>query len=372
MKICYTNFHQGDGGGHTTYVISLVRTLAHRHDICVIAPETSRLYQEAGTIPGVRRVGLAFSPKPLAMLRGVRALRSLIRQESFDIIHVNGSVDHRYVMLATLAAGNWRPRIVFTKHNDLPAHTFGNMIRARLATDRVICVSASTRDQLQGSSYEGRGLQVIRNGVDTEHYAPWGDEETTQARNKWFSSPPPRDAILIGSNAGVAPHKGWLDMVKAVASLPPERRDRIHILLAGQPFSKQDIADIAAQGMTDRVIHAGLLSDVRPLVAAFDIGFVLSYRVETISFACREMMSMGKPVIVTDTGGLTENITAHQDGWIVPVRNPSAIAEALNDIMSTPSTLTRAAHAARAKSVAEFGLSKFAQSTEQLYRETLS
>lgn len=371
MKICYTNFHQGDGGGHTTYVISLARTLAARHTIWVVAPETSRLYKEAGAIPGVQRLGLSFSTKPMMMLRGVRTLRRLLRQESFDIVHANGSVDHRYLMLATLGAGRWRPRIVFTKHNDLPSRTFGNLIRARLATDRVICVSASTRDQLQGSPYQSCGLQVIRNGVDTEHYAPWSDDETREARSKWIS-PLPADAVLIGSNAGVSPHKGWLDMVKAVASLPPERRDRIHILLAGQPFSDQDVVDIAAQGMTERVIHAGLLSDVRPLIAALDIGFVLSHRVETISFACREMMAMGKPVIVTDTGGLTENITATKDGWVVPVRSPAAISEVLNSIFDAPATLGHASRCAREKSVAEFGMSKFAQATEQLYREVLS
>lgn len=372
MKICYTNFHQGDGGGHTTYVIGLVRSLAKRHTIWVVAPETSRLYQEAGAIPGVKRLALQFSTKLSAMWRDVRVLRGLLRSQSFDIVHVNGSIDHRYVMLASLAGGAWRPRIIFTKHNDLPAGTLGNTIRAKLATDRVICVSGSTRDQLESTAYQQCGLRVIRNGVDTEHYAPWSKEAARKARDTWLPSDLSADAILIGSNAGVSPHKGWLDMVEAVAGLSSERRNRIYIMLAGQPFNQQDIANIAALNMTDRVIHAGLLTDVRPFIATLDIGFVLSYRVETISFACREMMSMGKPVIVTDTGGLAENITNDVDGWVVPARTPAAVSSVLNGLLDSPSALAQASLAARTKSMAEFGMEAFIQSTEQVYKEFLN
>jgi hypothetical protein len=39
----------------------------------------------------------------------------------------------------------------------------------------------------------------------------------------------------------------------------------------------------------------GLLADVRLAIAACDAGFVLSYAVETILIACRDMMAVGKP-----------------------------------------------------------------------------
>ena len=82
-------------------------------------------------------------------------------------------------------------------------------------------------------------------------------------------------------------------------------RDRI----AGLPPSAADLRRVEALGMTGAVVFTGLLRDVRPLLAAMDVGFVLSSRLETISFACREMMAAGRPVIVSDTGGLAENVT---------------------------------------------------------------
>ena len=77
-------------------------------------------------------------------------------------------------------------------------------------------------------------------------------------------------------------------------------------------------------------IFSGLVEDVRPYVAIADVGFVLSYKVETISYACREMMSMGKPVIVSNFSGLPENIDNGINGWIVDAQN---IRELRNKIL---------------------------------------
>ena len=88
--------------------------------------------------------------------------------------------------------------------------------------------------------------------------------------------------------------------------------------------------------MQDRVIFVGLLDDVRPFLAALDLGFVLSSRVETISFACREMMAMGLPVVVTDVAGLPENVEDGVDGWIVPACAPAAVSEVLREALREP------------------------------------
>jgi len=372
MKICYTNFHRHDGGGHTTYILSLARALAPRHTVWVAAPRTSRLYQQAGEIPGVQRFALAFSSRPIGTLACAMRLHALLRRERFDIVHANGSADHRCVGLAALGLGRRRPRIVFTKHNDMPADGIGNTLRARYATDRALCVSGDTFERLSHTAYRSRGLRLIRNGVDVERFSPWSGEDARQARRRWLGDTVPDNALVVGSNAGVAPHKGWLDMVRAVAGLPAELRGRVFVLLAGQPCGEQERAEIESLFMQDRVVHAGLLHDVRPFIAALDLGFVLSYRIETISFACREMMAMGKPVIVSDAGGLPENIHPGQDGWIVPKRLPACVGAILRDVLDDPARLARMGAAARAKSQAEFRLDRCVADTEAVYREALA
>ena len=145
MKILYTNFHRGDGGGHTTYVLSLAEALRDAHDVVVAAPAESRLFKVARAKPGGRTQALDFRGGMLAALPAASRLRRLLVQERFDVVHVNGAADHRVCMFATLGLGADSPAVVYTQHNDRPASSFGAMMRARLATDRVICVCEHTR-----------------------------------------------------------------------------------------------------------------------------------------------------------------------------------------------------------------------------------
>ncbi|MBR8657868.1 glycosyltransferase, partial [Achromobacter sp. Marseille-Q0513] len=148
-----TNFHHGNGGGHTTYVLSLVRALQGSHDIMIAAPAGSRLFVEASRMPGLRVVQLDFKGGLLATWPGLRRMRMLLKTERFDLVHVNGAVDHRLCMLAGAGLRGGRPAIVYTQHNSRLAGSVGAFLRARLATDRVICVSEHTRRSLMDSPY---------------------------------------------------------------------------------------------------------------------------------------------------------------------------------------------------------------------------
>ena len=143
-------------------------------------------------------------------------------------------------------------------------------------------------------------------------------------------------------------------------------------LLAGRPPSPASLARIEALGLTDQVCFAGLLDDVRPMVAAVDAGFVLSWDVETISFACREMMAMGKPVLVSDYAGLPENIEPGTDGWITPVRDVPRIAAAIQTMLSQRAALPAMGAAARRHALAEFGIERFVDHTEAVYQRLLA
>lgn len=369
MKLLYTNFHEGDGGGHTTYILALARALAARHEVHVAAPRRSRLLAEAGALPGVRTVAQAF-PNGLARLPlrlwARHRLKKLLREHGFDVVHVNGSADHRLVLSAARGLKR-RPKVVLTKHNSKPMTGLGHWWRAR-RTDQVIAVCDYTLRQLQQSAYRRCRLRTVHNGIDVELYAPWPAELAAAQRRQWIGDP---SALLLGSNAGTAAYKGWMDLVEGVALLPPELRTQVQVLIAGKPPEAEARRRVAALGLGAQVHFTGLLADPRPMIAAIDLGFVLSYEVETISFACREMMAMGKPVLLTDYAGLPENIEVNSDGWLVPVRSPQAIADRLRQVLADRNVLVNMAWSARERALAEFGLQRFVERTETVYLRLL-
>ena len=371
MKILFTNFHEGDGGGHTTYVMTLATALATRHEVHVAAPPASRLYREASGETGLRPWAQPF-PNGLNRLaarrRACRQLAGLLRESDFDLVHVNGSADHRLVM-AALRGWRRRPRIVLTKHNSKPMNGLGHWWRARRGTDMVIAVCDFTYRALAASAYRRCLLATVHNGVDIDHFTPWPNAEAITQRRRWLGD---RTALLLGSNAGTANYKGWMDLVEALALLPPARRALVHLLVAGRLPDAAIEQRIAELGLSDQVHFPGLLDDVRPALAAIDAGFVLSWDVETISFACREMMAMGKPVLVSDYAGLPENIRPELDGWLVPPRNHQAMTDCLQRLLEQRADLARMGAAARERAQNEFGLDRFVARTEAAYADLLA
>ncbi|ALM84015.1 glycosyltransferase [Bordetella sp. N] len=371
MKVLYTNFHTSTGtGGHTSYVLSLARALSHRHDVMVAAPQGSALHRRAGEVPGVRVYAQSFPNRVHHVVRAAMRLRGLIAREKVELVHVNGSSDHRLAMLATLGMGARRPRIVFTKHNDRPISRVGGWLRASFGTDHAIGVCDFARRMLADSPYRRCKLSTIGNGVDTRYFAPDAPGKDAQALRARLLRHPDR-RFLLGSNAGTDDYKGWLDMVEAVSLLPEDLRKQIQIALAGAPLSESQLARIEELGMREHVTWVGRLEDVRAFIGALDIGFVLSYRIETISFACREMMSMGKPVVVSSHGGLPENITPYVDGWVVPERDAGRLTLLLDHLLRRPSLLPDAGAAARRKCEQSFRVERFVQLTEQAYASAL-
>ena len=110
---------------------------------------------------------------------------------------------------------------------------------------------------------------------------------------------------------------------------------------------------------------------MRASLAACHAGFVLSYR-EALSFACREIMGLGLPALVSDAGGLPENVTDGVDGWVVPVRDVPAITAKLRFMLDHPDAVRTMGALARETAVRDFNLQRFAAATQDVYRRTLA
>lgn len=367
LRVLFTNFHRGNGGGHDTYVINLLAGLAPAHEVTVAAPRTSRLFRLASGHAGVEVAAVDFAPRGLRWLRELWALWRLITLGRFDIIHVNGSADHKLIMLVRLVALR-RPRVVYTKHNDHRSNSVGNWLRAWLGTHHVIAVSDYVARKLRTSPYSRVPVTTVSHGIDMGHFAPPAPAEADALRARYFGAGSP--CTVFVSTAGTRYEKGWTDLLEAVAQLPAHLRTGVRVILAGEAPLPCMTGKVAALGLGDQVVFTGLLDDVRPTLAAGHTAFVLS-RSETLSFACREAMAMGLPALVSDAGGLPENVTDGQDGWVVPCANIAALRARLEQILSAPERLAEMGEAALSKSRAYFGMDTFVAGTLAVYHAVL-
>jgi len=369
VKVLITDIHHGNGGGHVTYVLSLLREMADRCEFTLAAPPTGRLFREASRLPNVRVLPGLYTSRVFSAVPEILRLRRFLKAERFDIAHCNGGADHRHLMAASLGLRE-APAIVWTKHNTNEVDSFGHRLRARFGTQSAIAVCEFVERQLRQSGYARAPITVVRNGIDISYLQPPSRSQRQEARQAFFGSLP-EDALVFGSIGGTDLNKGWLLLVEAVSRLAPAQRRRIRILVAGDPPNDAMMARVRELGMLESVNFPGLVSDVRRVLAASDVGFVLSYR-EAASYASCETMAAGLPTLVSAAGGLPENVRDGLDGWVVPVGDVQALQQYLQQLLDGQFCLRTLGGNARRRVEQEFSMSKFAADTEVVYRRARS
>ena len=126
-------------------------------------------------------------------------------------------------------------------------------------------------------------------------------------------------------------------------------------------------------GLQKNIIYGGMQADVRPYLALFDLGFILSDKIETSSFAAKEMMAMGIPLVCTRYSGLPENIDEGQNGFLIEPGNTSELQKCLVYFqgLSAAERKKMGSHA-REKVMREFSRQMQIDSLQQAYREVCS
>ncbi|MEK7538393.1 MAG: glycosyltransferase family 4 protein [Patescibacteria group bacterium] len=81
-----------------------------------------------------------------------------------------------------------------------------------------------------------------------------------------------------------------------------------------------------------------------------------------------EAMSLGRPVIASDAGGMSEWLVDGETGYLVPPENSSAIADKVIRILSTPGMLQEMSLNARSRAL-DFDIEQHAQIIVKLYND---
>lgn len=327
MNILITNFHPKIGGGHLTYVKYLFFELPKLgHNVYVASPMGSKLANDINEFYPDNLYFVDFPGKIkelFLMIKNIFLVSRIIKEKNIEIVHVNGSPDHKIVSLARFFF-KLSFKIIRTKHDSHKIKwNFFNKILYKKFTDRMIVVSNYQLKEVVPKTLRNK-VKVIENGIDLTRYSP---REKSKALLQKYNIGP-KDLVFV-SIAGSGIHKGWSLMLKALANNPMLS---CKIVIAGGTPTKSILESEVPKQIRNKVFFTSFLDDVRDVVGIADVGFVLSQSVETISYACREMMAMAKPVIVSDYGGLPENITPNYDGWVVDPNNTAILSELISSL----------------------------------------
>lgn len=287
-------------------------------------------------VPRPRPSLLAAGRQTLGWHLGVRRetaeLAALFRSRRVDLLHSN-NVGEEVAPIAARSAGY--PWVIGTLHVDptydlleeRSAPRFRRLqTRSLQALDVAIAVSARTEEEwrrhLHLDANHAPRVVVIPNGIRADRLRRRRSLKEAKAAIGIAD-----DDLVIGSLGRLDYAKGYADLLDALpavlAHIPKAR-----FVHAGTGVLSAALADHARRlGVAERITWLGFRAEVRDLLEATDL-YVQPSWCEAHTLSVLEAGALSLPVVASDVGGHAETL-APTAGWIVPARDPAALAREL-------------------------------------------
>jgi len=193
-----------------------------------------------------------------------------------------------------------------------------DIITAKMFTDKVIAVSKHISRQVSICIGKDR-VVAIHNFVDPQKVL---SESNYKEPKNWNDE----GFFLIGTAGRLVEVKGYDYFIKA-AKLVCNECGNIKFIIVGSGHLYSTLKrQIAAAGISDRVILTGFRNDTKNILRSLNV-FVMSSLYEGIPMALLEALALGKPVIATNVGGIPEVIKNGYNGILIESRNEKMIYE---------------------------------------------
>lgn len=302
-------------------------------------------------------------------------------RESLEVFHVHYALPHAASALLAqqmvAAQGGRPPRLVTTLHGTDVTGIVGDAALTAILRHAVERSDAVTTPSawLRRAAVENLSLpettrvEVVPNFVDPEEFHP--ADGRPDARRLFptlpWDGPVPPAVLLHASNFRAVKRVG-----DAVLALAQVLRTRLAtLILVGDGPERVAVEKLAASlGVSGHVAFLGEQLQVGRLLSQADL-FVLPSAQESFGLAALEALASGVPVVATNVGGLPEVVRHAETGWLVPVRDPTALAAAVLKLLDDEPRRAAMGRAARADALARFRPEPVVERVEVLYRELL-
>ncbi len=313
-----------------------------------------------------------------------------LRQERIDVVHNHLAPTNVWGRLAAYAAGipvrltQWPGPLPL----EIPASRRIEMALAPLDS-AIIAASTATRRIYEAHGVMRDRIHLIYYGFPFDPFDPTIDGSAIRrefgiapdaplvSMIAYFYSPL-KERSLRGLNVfngiGLKGHEILIEAAACVRETNPNARFLIvgDALMPGEAERyKQKLHRMVSDlGLQQTVIFAGKRDDVPHILAASDVVAVPSLS-ENVGGAVEPLL-MERPVVASAVGGLPDVVRDGETGYLVPPRDPEALANALARALALPAAARRTMGRKGRAIVQElFDLRTTVRQTEQLYYDTL-
>jgi glycosyltransferase involved in cell wall biosynthesis len=306
-------------GGQNQVLVTVLGLRALGHRTALVAHPSGELRRRA-------EEGLDFfplAPRTEMDLGAAWRLSRILKQLRPDVVHAH---DPHGVAMAAIALSMstlpTQPRLIASRRVDFHLRSSALSRWKYRQVDCFICASEAIRTMLVGDGIEQQRTVIVHEGIDLARVKAAPPAELH--KELWL----PHEAPIVGNVAALVPHKGQKYLIDAAARLLRDAPDT-RVIIAGEGELHEALAhQIKQHHLEKHVILAGFRLDVLSVHKAFDV-FVMSSVTEGLGTSLLDAMACARPVVATRVGGIPEVVVDGETGFLVPPRDPEALAAAI-------------------------------------------
>lgn len=326
---------------------------------------------------GYRVVPLKISrggTQPIDELRSMMALMSIYRHEKPDIVHHIGI---KNILYGTFSAKRVGVKCVVNAFSGLGFLYTANHWKARLlrpllnmvlkylhAQDGVRVVFQNPDDmalmQRMGIVGTDQAVLIRGSGVDLERFVP---------------APEPEGDIRCVMAGRLLWAKG-LGILAEAGRILKDRNLNVRLQLVGEPDfqnpSSVDERQLREWESAGLVEWLGYSENMPAVWLSANIGILPTFYGEGVPKVLLEAAASGRPLIATDAPGCREIVEQGENGFLVPVKDPQALADAIQMLAENPILRKRMGEKSRQIVEQHFSGKQVALSTVEVYQQLLA
>ena len=303
---------------------------------------------------------------------------SFIDETKPDILHLHNMHYFSKVHIHTLERLSKERGIplILTAHNVWDDVLFLELTH-KIDWTHIIAVSHFIKKEIIGIGIDDTRITVVHHGVDQNRFKP--GVATSKILKKY---PQLKGKKIIFHPARIGLAKGCDISIKAV-NIVKDMAPNAMLVLAGS----KNIIDWGATQQKDIAYLVGLvkhfnmennvlidmytLEEVKELYEISDICLYPSTSPEPFGLTMLEAMSMAKPMIVTNMGGMPEVIKDGINGFVVPVRDFEALAAKICQLLEDRKLNKRFGYTGRQIVESQYTKEKVTHDTLLVYKRAL-
>lgn len=305
-------------------------------------------------------------------------VRDLIERIKPDVIHAHFAYPEGWVgRIAKL--GKDLPFIVTLHGYDIlmePSVGYGIRLRKKYdvivrevlrKADRIVVASRAIYEEA-AKLCEPRKIVLIPNGVDTDRFNPQLDGSLIR---KMYGID--ENTFVVFTARHHRPVYGIEYLIRAIPYMLQRNRD-VTFMIGGEGPLREYYKSLAFNlGVGKYVIFPGGIPRTEiPLYHATSNVVVVPSLQEGWGLICTEALAAGKPVIVSNVGGLRDQVIDGYNGFLVPPKDPRAIAEKILYLIENPHEAHRLGSNGRKLAVEKFNIERRAERLIKLYEEVVA